>query len=91
MTKFPGPILAQPSSDVPSNSLIVSFFPDRFLTSMQLPQNCHAEDSTHMLDEIDRCKKEWNAMSVYVGPDPEGLRQTPGMVKIPSVDFPVVS
>jgi predicted TIM-barrel fold metal-dependent hydrolase len=59
----------------------VSFFPDRFLTSMQLPQNCHAEDSTHMLDEIDRCKKEWNAMSVYVGPDPEGLRQTPGMDK----------
>ena len=59
----------------------VSFFPDRFLTSMQLPQNCHAEDSAHMLDEIDRCKKEWGAMSVYVGPDPEGLRQTPGMDK----------
>ena len=34
-----------------------------------------------LLDEIDRCKKEWGAMSVYVGPDPEGLRQTPGMDK----------
>jgi predicted TIM-barrel fold metal-dependent hydrolase len=57
----------------------VSFFPDRFLTSCQLPQNGHAEDTKHCLDEIDRCKKEWNLMSVYVGPDPEGLRQTPGM------------
>jgi predicted TIM-barrel fold metal-dependent hydrolase len=59
----------------------VSFFPDRFLCSMQLPQNGHAPDSTHMLDEIDRCKKEWGVSSVYVGPDPEGLRQTPGMDK----------
>ncbi len=59
----------------------VSFFPDRFLCSMQLPQNCHAEDTKHVLDEIDRCKKEWGATSVYVGPDPEGLRQTPGMDK----------
>jgi predicted TIM-barrel fold metal-dependent hydrolase len=59
----------------------VSFFPDRFLTSCQLPQNCHAEDTKHVLDEIDRCKKEWGLMSVYVGPDPEGLRQTPGMDK----------
>jgi len=59
----------------------VSFFPDRFLASMQLPQNGHAPDATHMLDEIDRCKKEWNVTSVYVGPDPEGLRQTPGMDK----------
>jgi predicted TIM-barrel fold metal-dependent hydrolase len=58
-----------------------SFFPDRFLTSMQLPQNCHAPDSTHMLDEIDRCKSEWGVSSVYVSPDPEGLRQTPGMDK----------
>jgi predicted TIM-barrel fold metal-dependent hydrolase len=58
-----------------------SFFPDRFLASMQLPQNGHAPDATHMLDEIDRCKKEWNVTSVYVGPDPEGLRQTPGMDK----------
>jgi predicted TIM-barrel fold metal-dependent hydrolase len=56
-----------------------SYFPDRFLASMQLPQNGHAPDSTHMLDEIDRCKKEWGVMSVYVSPDPEGLRQTPGM------------
>jgi predicted TIM-barrel fold metal-dependent hydrolase len=59
----------------------VSYFPDRFLCSMQLPQNCHAPDSTHMIDEIDRCQKEWGAMSVFVGPDPEGLRQTPGMDK----------
>ena len=58
-----------------------SFYPDRFLASMQLPQNGHAPDATHMLDEIDRCKKEWGVTSVYVGPDPEGLRQTPGMDK----------
>ncbi len=59
----------------------VSFFPDRFLASMQLPQDPNADDTTHCLDEIDRCKKEWGAMSVYVGPDPEGLRRTPGMDK----------
>ncbi len=59
----------------------VSFFPERFLTSCQLPQNPNAEDTKHCLDEIDRCKKEWNLMSVYVGPDPEGLRRTPGMDK----------
>ncbi|HEY7466624.1 MAG TPA: amidohydrolase family protein [Dehalococcoidia bacterium] len=58
-----------------------SYYPDRFLASMQLPQNGHAPDTKHVLDEIDRCKKEWGAMSVYVGPDPEGLRQTPGMDK----------
>jgi len=60
-----------------------SYFPDRFLASMQLPQNCHTEDSKHMhmLDEIDRCKQEWGVSSVYVSPDPEGLRQTPGMDK----------
>jgi predicted TIM-barrel fold metal-dependent hydrolase len=57
----------------------VSFFPDRFLASMQLPQNPLAPDLTHVLDEIERCQKEWGVMSVYVGPDPEGLRRTPGM------------
>ena len=59
----------------------VSYFPDRFLASMQLPQNPLAPDTTHVLDEIERCQKEWGAMSVYVGPDPEGLRRTPGMDK----------
>jgi predicted TIM-barrel fold metal-dependent hydrolase len=59
----------------------VSYYPNRFLASMQLPQNGHAPDTTHVIDEIDRCKKEWGVMSVYVGPDPEGLRQTPGMDK----------
>jgi predicted TIM-barrel fold metal-dependent hydrolase len=59
----------------------VSYFPDRFLASMQLPQDGHAPDTKHCLDEIDRCKKEWGVMSVYVGPDPEGLRLTPGMDK----------
>jgi len=59
----------------------VSFYPDRFLASMQLSQNGHAPDSTHMLDEIDRCQKEWGVSSVYVGPDPEGKRETPGMDK----------
>ncbi len=59
----------------------VSFFPERFLTSMQLPQDPNQEDTTHVLDEIERCQKEWGAMSVYVGPDPEGLRRTPGMDK----------
>jgi predicted TIM-barrel fold metal-dependent hydrolase len=57
----------------------VSYYPDRFLASMQLPQNGHAPDTKHVLSEIERCQKEWGVMSVYVGPDPEGLRQTPGM------------
>ena len=59
----------------------VSYFSDRFLASMQLPQNPLAPDLTHVIDEIDRCKKEWGVMSVYVSPDPEGLRRTPGMDK----------
>ena len=59
----------------------VSYFPDRFLASMQLPQNPNAPDTKHCIDEIERCQKEWGVMSVYVGPDPEGLRRTPGMDK----------
>ncbi len=59
----------------------VSYFPDRFLTSCQLPQNPNAPDTKHVIEEIERCQKEWNLMSVYVGPDPEGLRRTPGMDK----------
>jgi predicted TIM-barrel fold metal-dependent hydrolase len=55
------------------------YFPDRFLGAAQLPQNSYAPDSSHMLDEIDRCVKEWGFIAVYVSPDPTGKRETPGM------------
>jgi hypothetical protein len=32
-----------------------------------------------VLDEIDRCVKEWGFIAVYVSPDPTGKRETPGM------------
>lgn len=57
----------------------VSYFPDRFLGAAQLPQQSEAPDSKHMLDEIDRCVKDWGMIAVYVGPDPAGKRTTPGM------------
>jgi predicted TIM-barrel fold metal-dependent hydrolase len=59
----------------------VSLFPDRFLGACQLPQNCDAEDTTHVLPELDRCVNELGFGAVYVSPDPAGQRKTPGMDK----------
>jgi predicted TIM-barrel fold metal-dependent hydrolase len=57
----------------------VTFFPDRFIGAAMLPQNAHAPDSKHMLEEADRCKNELGFKAVYLTPDPTGRRDSPGM------------
>jgi len=54
-------------------------FPDRFVGAAMLSQDSDASDTTHCLAEMDRCVKEFGFQAVYVGPDPKGLRTTPGM------------
>ena len=54
-------------------------YPDRFIGAAQLPQNAHAEDTTHCLEELNRCVDEYGFQGVYVSPDPEGKRNSPGM------------
>lgn len=55
--------------------------PDRFLGACQLPQNVHAPDASHCLDELDRCVREYGFVGVYVSPDPEGRRNAPGLAE----------
>ena len=57
----------------------VQFFPDRFLGACQLPQDSNAPDTTHCLDELDRCVNELGFVASYVAPDPGARRTTPGM------------
>ena len=53
--------------------------PDRFLGACQLPQDAHAADPGHCLHELRRCVDELGFVGVYVSPDPEGRRNSPGM------------
>lgn len=53
--------------------------PDRFLGACQLPQNAHADDTTHCLAELARCVDELGFAGVYLSPDPEGKRNSPGV------------
>lgn len=53
--------------------------PDRFLGACQLPQDAHAPDATHMLDELHRTVNEYDFVGVYVSPDPDGRRSSPGL------------
>lgn len=53
--------------------------PDRFIGAAQLPQQAHAPDTTHCLDELHRCVDELGFQGVYVSPDPEGERNSPGL------------
>jgi predicted TIM-barrel fold metal-dependent hydrolase len=53
--------------------------PDRFLGASQLPQDPHAPDATHMLEELRRTVDEYGFVGVYVSPDPDGRRSSPGM------------
>jgi predicted TIM-barrel fold metal-dependent hydrolase len=55
------------------------FFPERFLGAAQLPQDPNAADSAHMLPELNRVVSEYGFVATYVSPDPDGLRNTPGM------------
>jgi predicted TIM-barrel fold metal-dependent hydrolase len=54
-------------------------FPDRFLGAAQLPQLSDAPDTSHCLDELERCVKDLGFVAVYASPDPAGRRTTPGM------------
>jgi predicted TIM-barrel fold metal-dependent hydrolase len=54
-------------------------FPDRFLGACQLPQIADAPDTTHCLEELQRCVDEYGFVATYVSPDPDGKRTTPGM------------
>jgi predicted TIM-barrel fold metal-dependent hydrolase len=55
--------------------------PDRFVGACQLPQDVHAEDAAHMLNELRRCVDQYGFVGVYVSPDPEGRRNSPGMAE----------
>lgn len=57
----------------------VSFHPDRFLGACQLPQVSTAPDTSHCLDELNRCVEELGFVATYASPDPGGERTTPGM------------
>ena len=54
-------------------------FPDRFIGAAQLPQVAGADDTSHCLAELDRCVDELGFQGVYLSPDPEGQRNSPGM------------
>jgi predicted TIM-barrel fold metal-dependent hydrolase len=55
--------------------------PDRFIGACQLPQNAKADDVSHVLDELGRCVDELGFHGVYVSPDPEGRRNSPGLAE----------
>ena len=57
----------------------VTFYPDRFLGAVALPQNSDAPDISHVLPELERCVNEYNFVAAYLAPDPKGLRTTPGV------------
>ena len=53
--------------------------PDRFVGACQLPQDAHAADTRHVLDELDRCVNDYGFAAAYVSPDPTGRRDGAGM------------
>jgi predicted TIM-barrel fold metal-dependent hydrolase len=55
--------------------------PDRFIGAAQLPQDAHADDSSHMLGELRRCVDELGFQGAYLSPDPEGRRNSPGLAE----------
>jgi predicted TIM-barrel fold metal-dependent hydrolase len=57
----------------------VDFFPDRFVGACQLPQDCDAKDSAHMLSVLESSVRDHGFAATYVSPDPLGRRTTPGM------------
>lgn len=59
----------------------VRLHPDRFVGAAMLPQDAHADDAGHMLAEAHRCVDELGFAGVYVSPDPEGRRNSPGLAE----------
>lgn len=67
---------ASVTNDVLAQS--VKLHPDRFGAVGQLPQQAK-EDTSAVLDELDRCMKELGHVGVLINPDPSGERDTPGV------------
>ena len=53
--------------------------PTRFVGAAQLPQNIHAPDAGHMLEELNRCVQELGFIATYLSPDPTGRHTGPGL------------
>ncbi|MEE8519411.1 MAG: amidohydrolase family protein [Dehalococcoidia bacterium] len=53
--------------------------PDRFVGTCQLPQNPQEKDTTHVLDELERCVDQYGFVATSVTPDITGKRDTPPM------------
>jgi predicted TIM-barrel fold metal-dependent hydrolase len=54
-------------------------YPSRFVGAGQLPQRADAPDASHCLPELERCVQTLGFGAVYVSPDPEGRRTSPGL------------
>lgn len=57
---------------------ICKLFPDRFAGVAQLPQS-RDEDTSHVLDELNRAVNDLGFVGALVNPDPGGDKQTPGL------------
>ncbi len=58
---------------------LVQAQPTRFVGACQLPQRVEEQDTTHCLEELERCVKEYGFVATYVSPDITGRRDTPTM------------
>jgi predicted TIM-barrel fold metal-dependent hydrolase len=56
----------------------VRLHPDRLLGMAQLPQN-RDEDTSRLIEELERCVKEHGFVGAYLNPDPAGDKMTPGV------------
>jgi predicted TIM-barrel fold metal-dependent hydrolase len=52
--------------------------PDRFVGVAQLPQN-RDQDTSNLVEELDRCVNELGFVAAILNPDPGGDRRTPGL------------
>lgn len=53
--------------------------PDRFVGACQLPQLAGEKDTTHVLEELERCVTDYGFVATYLIPDPTGERDTPAV------------
>ena len=65
-----------------SNDLVfklVQAQPTRFVGACHLPQRADAKDTTHCLEELERCVDEYGFVATYLSPDITGKGDTPTM------------
>ncbi len=58
---------------------LVQAEPERFVGTAQLPQLAYEKDTTHCLEELERCVTEYGFVATYVSPDITGRRDSPSM------------